>query len=340
MPESSESSYSCSIYTIDEGSSVYSKLGNITLDADSTYAIHPTGKVKKLLVAIAPTAATVGAEAEFSASCSAQFNVPIPAAITKKRLLLLFTGSPLLYALRPKSGLYQRTYESEPFLAGFCPASMMCALAIVATHYGYIQPGDMNYRQYIELAKAFANGQLFVSTEPSAALLAMDNPYDTNARLAANVKCLWDYAYFNEHYYVYFGVLPALLYQSPFYLLTGKELPVVVDVVASSVVFCCGAVFLLKKICDRWFQKISQGFFFILPLVLLIGSWAAFFLRGAEALRNPDHHRASMLSVGTGLMSWRNRKRRYLHWMGRGRFGVHGPCHHFATRSYLLGVFL
>ena len=45
LPESSESYSSCSVFVIDEGSSVYSKLGDMRLGADTSYAIHPTGKV-------------------------------------------------------------------------------------------------------------------------------------------------------------------------------------------------------------------------------------------------------------------------------------------------------
>ena len=392
LPESFDSYSSCSVFVIDEGSSVYNKLGDMWLGADSSYVIHPTGKVKKLLIAAAPVTPKVSVEAgsaatysmqggaeqanadgdgiaaqtesvetmtvgtdgpsaaplrsassivgtrvneggsvtplstlpigfpagysdadlqkanfasldnilqpgEFYIDYSAQFNVPIPLDISKKRLLLLFAGLLILYAFRPKSGLYRRSYSVRPFLVCLCVVCAACVLSIVVTHYGYMNPDEMNYRQYIELAKAFANGQLFIDAEPSAALLAMDNPYDTNARAAACVEYLWDYAYFNGHYYVYFGVLPALLYQLPFYLLTGNELPVVVDVVVSAVVFCCGAVFLLKKVCDRWFPSMSQGLFSILLLVLLLGSWAAY------ACAVPGHYGVPIIT-GLACLVW------------------------------------
>ena len=302
LPESSESYSSCSVFVIDEGSSVYSKLGDMRLGADTSYAIHPTGKVKKLLISAAPVAHSASSDSvlqpgEFCVDYSAQFNVPIPVDIIKKRLLLIFAILLLLYAIRPKSALYQRSYSARPFLACLCLVCVACVVAIVATHYAYIKPDDVSYRQYIELAKAFASGQLSVGTEPSAALMAMDNPYDTYARAAAGVDFLWDYAYFSGHYYVYFGVLPALLYQLPYYLLTGNELPVVVDVVVSAAVFCCGAVFLLKKTCDRWFPNTSQGFFFILLLVLLLGSWAAY------ACAVPGHYGVPIIT-GLACLVW------------------------------------
>lgn len=149
---------------------------------------------------------------EFYVDYSAQFNTPIPLDIFKRRLLVVFVGLLLLYAFRPHSVLYRRSYRSGAFFACLCCAASACVLATVAMHLGYLHSDEINYRQYIELAKAFANGQLYIGIEPNSALMAMDNPYDTNARAAAKVEYLWDYAYYNGHYYVYFGVLPALLY--------------------------------------------------------------------------------------------------------------------------------
>ena len=70
LPDSFDSYSSCSVFVIDEGSSVYTKLGDMWLGADSSYAIYPTGKVQKLLVAAAPVTPKVGATAGASAANS------------------------------------------------------------------------------------------------------------------------------------------------------------------------------------------------------------------------------------------------------------------------------
>ena len=41
---------------------------------------------------------------------------------------------------------------------------------------------------------------------------------------------LFDVAYYEGHYYVYFGVLPVLLFYLPFYLLTGSSFPTAIGV--------------------------------------------------------------------------------------------------------------
>ena len=397
LPDDFDGYSYCSAYVIDEGSSVYYKLGDFPLKSDAVYRIHPTGKVKKLLITACPATPKTITEAgtpeayskaksasvlqtngvdnseqaeetaqsdidvaskkaqakdelnnaaldketeiagvqicddgevktleslpvgspldykdqaalgkslystagdnvlepgEFYVNYSSAFNLPIPLDVSKKRLLLLFFGTLLVFALRPGSELYKRSYKNHAFLLCLLSLASFVAVLIVATHVGHMETGAMNQRQYIELAKALAHGQLYIDVQPSASLMSMDNPYDTNARYSNNVEYLWDYAYFNGHYYVYFGILPVLIYQLPFYLLTGGEFPVAASVAISSVVMCVGVAFLLKKICQRWLGEITQAMFLILLLVMLCGSWAAY------ACAVPGHY---VLPIVTGL---------------------------------------
>ena len=52
-----------------------------------------------------------------------------------------------------------------------------------------------NQFQYQKLAQALLQGHFYLDDVPSAALQAMDNPYDTAARDSAGVPYLWDHAY-------------------------------------------------------------------------------------------------------------------------------------------------
>ena len=60
-----------------------------------------------------------------------------------------------------------------------------------------------------------ADGQLYLEVEPPQWLVDMDNPYDKGARdelqKQTGESYLFDVAYYEGHYYVYFGVLPVLL---------------------------------------------------------------------------------------------------------------------------------
>ena len=80
-------------------------------------------------------------------------------------------------------------------------------------------------REYDQLADAFLNGHLYLDEQPPAWLAQVDNPYDPQVRDAMEQRtgqaAYWDAAYYHGRYYVYFGVVPCLLFFVPFHALTG-----------------------------------------------------------------------------------------------------------------------
>ena len=59
------------------------------------------------------------------------------------------------------------------------------------------------------------NGRLDLEQDPPAAMQEMANPYDTAARQQAAPTPLWDVAYYQGRYYVYFGVIRACCSSCP-----------------------------------------------------------------------------------------------------------------------------
>ena len=70
-------------------------------------------------------------------------------------------------------------------------------------------PPPPSYYVYDQLANAFRQGQLSLEKKPSAALLALSDPYDPAAR--AGILIQKDYSLYHGKYYLYFGPTPALL---------------------------------------------------------------------------------------------------------------------------------
>ncbi|MFT7794713.1 UNVERIFIED_CONTAM: hypothetical protein ODY05_16615, partial [Salmonella enterica subsp. enterica serovar Enteritidis] len=87
---------------------------------------------------------------------------------------------------------------------------------------------------YADLARAMADGHLYLDEEPPQWLQEMEDPYDKGARDEAQKQSgepyLFDVAYYDGHYYVYFGVVPVVLFYLPFYLLTGANFPTAIGV--------------------------------------------------------------------------------------------------------------
>ena len=125
--------------------------------------------------------------------------------------------------------------------------------------------GGDNAQQYAELAKAMTKGQLYLDEEPPQWLQDMSDPYDKGARDEAQKETgeayLFDVAYHDGHYYVYFGVVPVLLFYLPFFLLTGANFPTAIGVLVAVVAFVLGCSALLDRFAraDGSYIKFDQN---------------------------------------------------------------------------------
>jgi len=82
--------------------------------------------------------------------------------------------------------------------------------------------------QYELMAESLLHGHLYLEKEVTPQLLALDNPYDYDARVAAGLSegtdFQWDHALYKGHYYMYFGVVPTILLFLPYRAITGTSL--------------------------------------------------------------------------------------------------------------------
>ena len=140
--------------------------------------------------------------------------------------------------------------------------------------------GGENAQQYAMLAQAMAKGQLYLDEQPPDWLVEMDNPYDKGlrdeARKAGGEDYLFDAAYYNGHYYVYFGVVPVLLFYLPFYLLTGQNFPTAIGVLIALIAFILGCTALLDRFARYHFKRVSLGIYLLLQIPLAMCSGALY----------------------------------------------------------------
>ena len=96
--------------------------------------------------------------------------------------------------------------------------------------------------------------------DPPAAMAELENPYDTAARQAAAPDALWDVAYYNGRYYVYFGIVPCLLFQLPFEALTGiRDLPPALPMILLAWLYILAVFGFVKQAARRWFPQASAA---------------------------------------------------------------------------------
>ena len=87
--------------------------------------------------------------------------------------------------------------------------------------------GSGEHYGYANLARSLLAGHLDLTvTDPSMTDLSeYANPYDEIHRAKQGARVPWDTAYYDGRYYLYFGIVPALLLYVPCRFLTGADMP-------------------------------------------------------------------------------------------------------------------
>ena len=220
-------------------------------------------------------------------------NAPRPLQFSLLRCIAVFLALLAIYALRPQSGLWHRRWLAGNVCdraAGAVLAAILAAFVVVVPFW---EPGNTGlatenynvafwdheskisfvYEQYGALAHSLLNGRLDLMQDPPEELLALDNPYDSTAREAAQVNSLWDHAYYNGRYYVYFGIVPCLLFQLPFEAVTGiQNLAYPPCMIVMGLLFLLASFGAVHQVVRRWFSQASSAAYLLSVTSIVLGS--------------------------------------------------------------------
>ncbi|MBR5419509.1 MAG: hypothetical protein IK115_00020, partial [Lachnospiraceae bacterium] len=202
-----------------------------------------------------------------------------PLQFSLLRLLLMLIIPALAYLLRRGSRFRQEELSypcRRADLAALILGLILLLPSVVLTVANENAWENEYFRPYQQLSEAFAAGQLSLVETPPAALAELENPYDFTARTAAGLQMdtdyLWDTAWYRGKYYVYFGVIPCLLFYFPYYLLLGKHLSDAAMVIFCAV-FCYSGIWLcLREYLIRKEKKLPAGVPLILTALVYLGS--------------------------------------------------------------------
>lgn len=225
------------------------------------------------------------------------------------RVLLFVMIAAFIYLFKPSSPLYKLSIEkNHDLLKTFCTSIIIIECGIIVTlaslnptllgiasksynQYAWSGSGiDLipiiynNHNQYDQLSSAILEGKVYIDNDDVPDyLLEMDNPYDTEARstkaLITGETARWDVAYYNGHYYVYFGIVPLLLLYLPFRLLFNAPFPTALGIAAYCILFSIGSYLLLSFFAKKKFKGMSIGAFSLLYLVFVNCSGMLFFAK-------------------------------------------------------------
>ena len=127
---------------------------------------------------------------------------------------------------------------------------------------------DYQEKEYELYAEALLQGHSYLDIRPPRYLTRMRNPYDRTVRNDTarqyDEKVLWDAAYYNGRYYVYFGIVPALVTFVPFRLLSGSALPTWRAVLLMADLLWILSFYLIYILIRKYFKKTSLGIYLLL----------------------------------------------------------------------------
>ncbi len=269
-----DTSVSVTISAIDDGNALYYDLPSSLIKDDNTAThyirLNLSGQTYRLKINFDD------ANGKIFYLDNIQMNVHRPFCISVKRTLMLFFVFMALYIFRPGSALYAIAFSPKAASQRIILILLACIELIsifkIATYNdNYIDPPWKHHYQYALLAEAITEGHFYLDETPSDALQAMDNPYDKNLRNENNVKYLWDVAYYDGHYYVYFGIVPVLMFYLPYYLLTGSYFPTWWGIIITMTAITIGLMFLLHALIKKYFHHVSLAMFILMDLLMLCG---------------------------------------------------------------------
>lgn len=134
------------------------------------------------------------------------------------------------------------------------------------------EPGHRD--QYEKITESFLNGHLYFDVEVDPALLELENPYDRDARAQAGVESrqwndMWDHAYYDGHYYMYFGVVPVLLLFMPYRLVTGQALTTYHATQIFGAFYIVGIFLLFAYLTKKFFPKMPLMIYLLLSTAVV-----------------------------------------------------------------------
>lgn len=203
-----------------------------------------------------------------------QLNTPIPFNFNIFRTIIVTLIILLIYSLKTHS-FWQEAYTKENVKGQrvyfFILTFFILILCFFNIFNEYIET-DLYNKDFVE---ALENGQTYLLEEPSEKLLSLENPYDTVERssIKRGEDYIWDTALYNNHYYVYFGILPALILFLPFHIITGTFLKTSVVVLLFSVLSAIMLALIIEYIFKKHFSKLPFKMLVFSEISILFGSF-------------------------------------------------------------------
>ena len=290
-----------SVYARDEANEDYYVLPDRQILKDvskSQYMkLHLSGDCKSLVISFAAPQGNIIRIDEIL------INPRIPVSFSPLRLVLLTLTIFFICAARVRGRHYAVMWSENSRLQKTVTLGVILLQIGLFAGTVFLNPVFSNvewehHMQYHRLAEALSQGRLYLEEQPPAFLSSMENPYDFVMRdkmaESAGESYLWDVAYFEGKYYVYFGVVPVILFYLPWYLATGTPFPTHLGILITGIGFILAAFWLSGNLVRKYFKKGVPYLGWLLGTLLMINGCGALTI-----MRRPDFYSLPILLAVT-----------------------------------------
>lgn len=195
--------------------------------------------------------------------------------------LYIAVGALLLFAVRPSSAVHWPTvahFGRVKVIVTVLTALITIAACVLPMDSLPLWNGEEagHRNQYERMAESILDGHIDLYYDEEDTLATLDNPYDPNERDAAGVYYHWDHAYYEGHYYMYFGVVPVFLAFLPYRVITGTALTTFHATQLFVAVFIAGVFLLFRLLAKLFFRNMSFSAYVALSVAVSVMSvWYA-----------------------------------------------------------------
>ena len=280
--------------------------------------LHPSGKVSGMSLEFDLT------ESETLVLNGISINEKRPFDFSVVRILIVLSILAFFCLFSSKSELNKTSLAENKDAYSYTATLLICSMCVIFTILAVLNPlflgvsldhnglhfvplGMQNHNMYDELATAILNGRVYIdNNDVPDSLKELSNPYDTVLRqLKANQtgdKYRWDVAYFDGHYYVYFGIVPLLLMYLPFRAIFSAPFPTVFGIIVFTILFTIGAYRLITLLAEKKFKNLSSGNVLLIFTTTVISCGLIFLVK------RPDFYAIPIITGMTfsvfGIYNW------------------------------------
>ncbi len=302
------------LHVTDEANEYYYALPSRTLVPsvwESKYMrLHTSGNTEKIKISFSTGSTEKNAIIHVN---SIKINSKVPLHLWFIRPFFLTSFLTFLYLIWPTSIFWNlvlnfKEKKQKWFIVGVLGLEILYLTGTVFLNPTWLVNKKQNAQlEYHKLAIALKKGHFYLEDVVPEQLKEMKNPYDITARrkvfTTPDTIYLWDYAYYDSKYYVYFGIVPALfVYLPASYLFGDFGFPNFLYIYVMGILFVFVSYFLLKEVCMRYFEKIPILLFLLLWLFIINASQLPYIMHRPTFYSVPII--TALLLTTLGLFLW------------------------------------